>query len=235
MEIIERNIEELIPYENNPRNNDAAVEYVANSIKEFGFKNPIIIDKNNVIVAGHTRLKAAEKLGLVKVPTIMADDLTDEQIRAFRIADNKTAEISVWDFEKLREELDQVLDFEMEEFGFNEAELIELTVDDGYGYITPNNNSHGIQDEDDDAFETDYDETDHYNPPESNRSNFIENDEISKDDLNYYSQRAEQQVSKRVIIVYSTDEEERFLKKVLRQEEDRPLKTVIDIKSIRTE
>lgn len=234
MEIIERNIEELIPYENNPRNNDAAVEYVANSIKEFGFKNPIIIDKNNVIVAGHTRLKAAEKLGLVKVPTIMADDLTDEQIRAFRIADNKTAEISVWDFEKLREELDQVLDFEMEEFGFNEAELIELTVDDGHGYITQNNNSYGIQDEDD-AFETDYDETDHYNHPESNRSNFIENDEISKDDLNYYSQRAEQQVSKRVIIVYSTDEEERFLKKVLRQEEDRPLKTVIDIKTIKTE
>lgn len=84
MEIIERFIDELIPYENNPRNNDEAVEYVANSIREFGFKNPIIIDKNNVIVAGHTRLKAAEKLEMVKVPTIMADDLTEEQINAKR-------------------------------------------------------------------------------------------------------------------------------------------------------
>lgn len=118
MEIIERFIDELIPYENNPRNNDAAVEYVANSIKEFGFKNPIIIDKDNVIVAGHTRLKAAEKLGLKKVPTIMADDLTDEQIRAFRLVDNKTSEFSSWDMELLNSEIDEILDINLEEFGF---------------------------------------------------------------------------------------------------------------------
>lgn len=127
MEIIERNIEELIPYENNPRNNDAAVEYVANSIREFGFKNPIIIDRNNVIVAGHTRAKAAEKLGMVKVPTIMADDLTDEQIQAFRLADNKVSEFSGWNFSILEKELEELeLTFDMQEFGFNDAEKIEI-------------------------------------------------------------------------------------------------------------
>ena len=94
MQVKEIKIEELVPYANNPRHNDGAVEAVANSIREFGFKVPIVIDKDNVIVAGHTRLKAAEKLGLEKVPCIVADDLTPEQINAFRLADNKTAELA---------------------------------------------------------------------------------------------------------------------------------------------
>lgn len=115
-------VDELIPYENNPRINDEAVEYVANSIKEFGFKNPIIIDKNNVIVAGHTRLKAAKKLGIEKVPTITADDLTDDQIKAFRIADNKVAEFSKWDYIKLGEELGG-LAIDMSEFGLEKIEI----------------------------------------------------------------------------------------------------------------
>lgn len=114
---------DLIPYENNPRINDAAVEAVANSIKQFGFKVPIVIDKNNVIVAGHTRHKAAELLGLEKVPCIVAADLTPEQIKAFRVADNKTAELAEWDFEKLEAELADI-DFDMTQFGF-EAELFE--------------------------------------------------------------------------------------------------------------
>ncbi len=118
MKIIYKKVEDIIPYENNPRNNDSAVEYVANSIKEFGFKNPIIIDKDNIIVAGHTRLKAAEKLGLTEVPCIMADDLSEEQIKAFRIADNKVSEIATWDLEKLEIELED-LDFDMSEFGFD--------------------------------------------------------------------------------------------------------------------
>lgn len=129
MEIIEKFVDELIPYENNPRNNDAAVEYVANSIREFGFKNPIIIDKNNVIVAGHTRLKAAEKLEMVKVPTIMADDLTEEQIKAFRLADNKTGEMAGWNFSLLEQEIEGLeLDLDMSEFGFinNEVDIERL-------------------------------------------------------------------------------------------------------------
>ena len=118
MNIVYQKVGDLIPYENNPRDNDRAVEAVAASIKEFGFKNPIIVDKNNVIVAGDTRRKAAKKLGLEEVPTIKADDLTEEQVRAFRLADNKTAELAEWDFSKLEEELDEVIDVDMSVFGF---------------------------------------------------------------------------------------------------------------------
>lgn len=119
MQIKEMKTSELIPYENNPRKNEAAVEKVAASIREFGFKVPIVIDKNKVIAAGHTRLKAAEKLGLETVPVIMADDLTDEQIRAFRLADNKTGELAEWDFGKLKEELENIKDIiNMDDFGF---------------------------------------------------------------------------------------------------------------------
>ena len=126
--IILKNIDEIIPYDNNPRNNDDTVEFVANSIKEFGFKVPIILDKNNVVVTGHTRLKAAKQLGLKEIPVIYADDLTDEQIKAFRIADNKTSEKSSWDLNKLKFELDG-LDFDMTDFGFGDFELSILTDD----------------------------------------------------------------------------------------------------------
>lgn len=122
MEIKEIKIEELKPYENNPRHNEAAVGPVANSIKEFGFKVPIIIDKDNVIIAGHTRLKAAKLLGLETVPCVLADDLTEEQAKAFRLADNKVSELAEWDFDDLEKELEELdamdLDFEMSDFGF---------------------------------------------------------------------------------------------------------------------
>lgn len=133
MNIKEYPIKELIPYENNPRNNKEAVEYVANSIREFGFKVPVVIDKDMVIVAGHTRLLAAEKLGLESVPCIVADDLTPDQIKAFRLADNKTGEFASWDFEKLEFELDELSDFDMEQFGFtfeDEDEDIQIIEDE---------------------------------------------------------------------------------------------------------
>lgn len=114
-------LKNLKPYENNPRKNDDAVKYVAESIKEFGFKVPIVIDKNNVIVAGHTRYKAAKKLKMSEVPCIIADDLTDEQIKAFRLADNKVAEKAEWDFDLLNAELDDIIDLDMELFGFEDA------------------------------------------------------------------------------------------------------------------
>ena len=120
MEIIYKKVDELIPYEKNPRKNDKAVEYVANSIKEFGFKVPIVIDKNNVIVAGHTRLKASKKLRIKEVPCIIADDLDEEKIKAFRLADNKVSELAEWDSEKLKEELDELYNIiDMNEFGFS--------------------------------------------------------------------------------------------------------------------
>ena len=111
-------IDEIFPYINNPRFNNEAVDAVAASIKEFGFKVPIIIDKDNIVVTGHTRLKAAHKLGMKKVPCIRADDLTDDQIKAFRVADNKVAEIATWDFGKLEIEL-QDIEIDMSVFGFD--------------------------------------------------------------------------------------------------------------------
>ena len=131
MNVINMMVKDLIPYEKNPRFNDEAVKYVANSIKEFGFKVPIIVDKNNVIVAGHTRYKACKELGIKNVPVIIADDLNEEQIKAFRLADNKVSEKAEWNFELLQEELED-LDIDMSGFGFDidldveeEKEIIE--------------------------------------------------------------------------------------------------------------
>ena len=126
MEIKLIKVEDLKPYVNNPRFNDEAVEYVANSIKEFGFKVPIIIDKNNEIVAGHTRYKASLELGLKEVPCIIADDLNEEQIKAFRLADNKVSERSSWNFELLDDELEEIIDIDMKQFDFDEIEKIDL-------------------------------------------------------------------------------------------------------------
>ena len=132
MQIIDKKIGEIKPYEKNPRKNDNAVDAVASSIREFGFKNPIVIDGNNVIICGHTRYKAAQKLGLDVVPCVVADDLTDEQIKAYRLADNKVSELAEWDIDLLGEELDGIFDIDMSDFGFDlsedeeeETEIIE--------------------------------------------------------------------------------------------------------------
>lgn len=118
----------LIPYENNPRVNGYAVKKVMESIKEFGFKNPILVDKDKVIVAGHTRREASILLGLEKVPYIIADDLTPDQIKAYRIADNKLSELSTWDEEMLKVELGELQDveFNLETLGFTEIDLTTL-------------------------------------------------------------------------------------------------------------
>ena len=137
MEIVMMNIDEIIPYENNPRKNDDAVEAVANSIKNFGFKSPIVVDANKVIVNGHTRLKASKLLGLTMVPVIIASDLTEEQCRALRLADNKTAEIASWDKKLLLQELESIdwegLQMDMTDFGFDnifDSKPQEVTHDD---------------------------------------------------------------------------------------------------------
>ena len=140
MKIIEKDIDTLKEYENNPRINDDAVQYVANSIKEFGFKVPVVIDKDNVIVAGHTRVKACRRLGIDKVPCIVADDLTDKQVKAYRLADNKLSELSLWDIEKLGVELDEIIDIEMSDFGFEskeDTEVDEEVTEDGYDEDPP--------------------------------------------------------------------------------------------------
>lgn len=121
MNVQQVKIEKVKPYDKNPRKNKAAVDYVANSIKEFGFQQPIVVDKDMVVIAGHTRLKAAKKLKLKEVPVVIADNLTEEQVKAYRLADNKTAEKAEWDFDLLTDELLslQELNFDMEQFGFD--------------------------------------------------------------------------------------------------------------------
>ena len=135
MNIVKIKTEDLIPYVNNPRNNENAVDKGASSIAEFGFKNPIIIDKNNVVINGHTRLLASKKLGLKEVPVIVIDDLTEAQVKAFRIADNKTSEYAEWNGELLKLELEQLegMNFDLECTGFD-MDDIEQMLNLGYDY-----------------------------------------------------------------------------------------------------
>lgn len=127
MEIVYKKLKDIKPYENNPRNNEQAIDYVANSIKEFGFNVPLVIDKNGIIITGHTRYLASIKLGLKEIPCIIADDLSEEKVNAFRLADNKVAESSRWDYKKLTEELRNV-DEEM--MDFFDLDFIELSMDE---------------------------------------------------------------------------------------------------------
>lgn len=124
-------IGDVVPYEKNPRLNDQAVDAVASSIREFGFKVPIVVDSKGVVVSGHTRLKAAKALGLDEVPVIVADDLDDTKIKAFRLADNKVAELADWDESLLIKELEELtdLDYDMGQFDFG----IDLDDADGNG------------------------------------------------------------------------------------------------------
>jgi DNA modification methylase len=128
LEIKYLNLELLNPYANNARFNEKAVDKVASSIQSYGFKNPILIDGNNEIIAGHTRLLAAKKLGLKEVPTILVDDLTPEQVKAFRIADNKTAEYAEWNFELLAQEMEELklADYDLSLTGFDMSEAERL-------------------------------------------------------------------------------------------------------------
>ena len=123
---------DLVPYENNPRINDYAVKKVLESIKEFGFQNPILVDKDKVIIAGHTRREASLLAGLETVPYIIADDLTPEQVKAYRIADNKLGELATWDEDMLKEELLEIQEQEipLEVLGFTEIDLQQLFVEE---------------------------------------------------------------------------------------------------------
>lgn len=128
MQITNMKITEITPYERNPRNNDNAVEAVAASIREFGWRAPIVVDKDRVVICGHTRLKAAQRLGLEEVPVHIAADLTPEQVQAYRIADNKTGEIAEWNFDLLPLEIRELqeADFDLSLLGFDSEELDRL-------------------------------------------------------------------------------------------------------------
>ena len=131
MEKNNKKISELKPYEKNPRRNDNAVQYVKKSIQEFGFKVPIVITKDNEIITGHTRYKACQELGMKEIPCVIADDLTEDQIKAFRIADNKVADYSFWDDELLKGELLdlQINDYDLEMTGMTDIDIMVLMSD----------------------------------------------------------------------------------------------------------
>lgn len=126
LEIVMKKVNDITPYSANPRKNEATALKLKKSIEEFGFKNPIILDENDVVVSGHARLKAAMMLGMEEVPCTYAAGLTKDEIRAFRIADNKTAEIAGWDYDKLVDEMTSLAatGFDMDFSGFNEAEQL---------------------------------------------------------------------------------------------------------------
>lgn len=136
MQVVAKSIDDIKPYENNPRDNDDAVDAVANSIKEFGWQQPIVVDIGGVIIAGHTRYKAAQKLGLKTVPVVVAKDLSEEQVKAYRLADNKSGELADWNTKLLDEELQNIDEIDMTAFGFDEniefepADEIDTRIDE---------------------------------------------------------------------------------------------------------
>ena len=133
MKVFERNLDEIQPYEKNPRKNEAAVEPVAESLKEFGWQQPIVVDADGVIIAGHTRWKAAQRLGMKTVPVVIASDLSPEQVKAYRLADNKSGGVALWDDSLLDEELFGIENIDMSLFGFDmDAFTARLTDDGGF-------------------------------------------------------------------------------------------------------
>lgn len=132
-------VEKLVPYINNPRKNDKAVKKVAESIQKFGFNVPITVDKNGVIATGHTRLKAAILLGMTEVPVIVLSDLNEEQIKAWRLVDNRTSEFAEWDFEKLAEELKQITEIDLSAFDFKMPDPVGGLHEDDYEIDIPKN------------------------------------------------------------------------------------------------
>ena len=147
MEVQSMKISDVKPYPHNPRKNDSGVEAVANSIKEFGWQQPIVVDKDHVIIVGHTRYKAAKKLGMDKVPVVVADGLTDEQVRAYRLADNKTGELTDWDTEQLDIELGDILDLDMSDFGFDLEDDDEQQSSFDKIMSQPNEDGHSLADD----------------------------------------------------------------------------------------
>lgn len=154
-QIINIPVGEVIPYDNNPRNNAEAVAYVRQSILKFGFRQPILIDEDNVIICGHTRLLAAKELGMAEVPCIKVDDLSEDEVKAFRLADNKVAEMSTWDWDKLEQELGAIdmslLDFDMSDFGFDSDKHNQANYDDFWeeGHTESNDEAEEPEESDD--------------------------------------------------------------------------------------
>ncbi len=194
------------PYEKNPRKNDAAVNGVAESIRQFGFQQPIVIDKNGVIVAGHTRYKAAKKLGLKTVPCVRAETLTEEQTKAYRILDNKLNELSSWDLETLKTELESVdfdfagFDVELPSFEQKRNDFDNHNAIEDEGELT-------LYPEYEDEDECDYERSvDLNNGLDENILNGVSHSEDGESSAQKEAIRETEQIN-RVIIVYNAERE----------------------------
>lgn len=218
--------EDLKPYVNNAKLHPAEqVEQIKNSIREFGFNDPIAVWKDNEIIEGHGRLLAAMEMNeLETVPIIRLDHLNDKQRKAYMIAHNKLTMNSEFNIDLLSLEFEDLMDsFDMTDFGFNEAEILELTIDDSFDEI-PSRNSYQQEEHDD-----------HESYDGSQENNGGENPYpyVTKEDLKEYKERADELVTKRVIIVYKTDEDESFLKELLGIKSDEQLGVVYTIEKIK--
>lgn len=228
---------DLKPYANNAKiHTPEQVEQIKKSIREFGFNDPIAVWHDNEIVEGHGRLMAAMEMDDVKVvPVIRLDELTDEQRRAYMLAHNKLTMNTDFDLDLLSEEITELSEtLDLTDFGFNEREILELTIDDSPEEIPDTKPQPQPQ------FEVGTAQVPQYEHPEYaggfipaadyNETSF--GGSISKEELNQYSQNVEQMVTRRVIIVYSTEAEENYLKELLAQDSGKPLCVVIDVKNI---
>ena len=234
MQIKEVNVSEIKEYAKNAKKHpEKQVVAIATSIKKFGFRQPLVLDKNMEVVIGHGRLAAAKMLRMETVPCVMADDLTEEQIKALRIADNKTNE-SEWDFGLLGEELAQLVDIDMTDLGFNEAEILELQIDDSPEEIPVGNPVavQPVQPVGGIAPIPNYSGNPISEPHENNEAPYSGVSPITKDELSAYAQNAESLITRRVIIVYRTDEEEAYLKNLLGVAQENQLNVVFDAKNL---
>ena len=193
------------------------VKAIANSIKEFGFRQPLVLDKNMEIIVGHGRLAAAKLLGMTAVPVVMADDLTEEQVKAFRLADNKTNE-SDWDLDLLAEEIGDLPSLDMTDFGFNEAEILELTIDDSPAEIPvrPTGEAPAIPQYAQEGSESEFkeDSVEAYEGYVTQQPNPF--GAVTRTELEEYESHADTMVTRRVIIVFKTDEEEAYVRSLLK-------------------
>lgn len=196
------------------------IEQIKKSIEEFGMNDPIAVWKNNEIIEGHGRLIACTELGIEKVPIIRLDSLTDEQRRAYMIAHNKLTMNTGFDFSTLQSELESLQSIDMTDFGFNEAELLEIAIDD-----------HDITGKK--PIEQDYGNI-YENIPVQDEEEEEEEQEEYKAELKRYQQNANdsQMVTKRIIIVYQNDEQERFIRAMLKLDNDETLNVVYNVKEI---
>lgn len=231
MKIYEYEVSRIKKYAKNAKKHPKEqVEAIANCIKKYGFLQPLVLDKNMEIVIGHGRFEAARLLGMETVPCVMADDLDEEQIKALRIADNKLNE-SDWDFALLSEELAGIINIDMTDLGFNEAELLELQIDDSIDKIPGSENVPEHKEPTVEyGQETQYEGGQEPSSGQEATSPYTASEqtgvEVGKEELAAYAEHAAGMVTKRVIIIYRNDEEEKIIKDLLKVPEEEKLKVI---------